>query len=301
MNMSQSGWLQVDLNIGRDRVDVVEGVLLAAGASAVTLLDAEDQPVHEPGPGEMPLWPDVVVRGLFPADLDRQALLDALVDDGLIDVPTDVVFEPLAEQDWERAWMDEYRPLRFGRDLWICPSHIEPDPDWPLVIRLDPGLAFGSGTHPTTALCLEWIDGQDLRGKTVIDFGCGSGVLAVACALKGATEVIAIDHDPQALEATAENARRNGVEALIQCCMPEQFEPRQADCVLANILAGVLVELAGSLMACVRPGGHLVLSGILAEQSEQVSQAYRDELVSMGSTQREDWMRLDFQRAETGS
>ncbi len=299
MDTSLSGWLQVDLNIDRDRVDSAEAMLFEAGANAVTLLDAKDQPVHEPAPGEMPLWPDVVVRGLFPSDLDRQALLDTLADAELINAATDVTFEPLVDQDWERAWMDQYQPLRFGRDLWICPSHIEPEPDWPLVIRLDPGLAFGSGTHPTTALCLEWIDGIDLRGKTVIDFGCGSGVLAIACALKGATEVIAVDHDRQALEATAENARRNGVEALIRCLPPEQFEAREVDCVLANILAGVLIELADPLKACVRPGGHLILSGILAEQSDEVSRAFGDHLIALSSQQREDWMRLDFKRAET--
>ncbi len=299
MDTSLSGWLQVDLNIDRDRVDSAEAMLFGAGANAVTLLDAKDQPVHEPAPGEMPLWPDVVVRGLFPSDLDRQALLDTLADAELINAATDVTFEPLVDQDWERAWMDQYQPLRFGRDLWICPSHIEPEPDWPLVIRLDPGLAFGSGTHPTTALCLEWIDGIDLRGKTVIDFGCGSGVLAIACALKGATEVIAVDHDRQALEATAENARRNGVEALIRCLPPEQFEAREVDCVLANILAGVLIELADPLKACVRPGGHLILSGILAEQSDEVSRAFGDHLIALSSQQREDWMRLDFKRAET--
>ena len=297
----QSGWLQVDLRVGQDQVDPVEQLFLETGASAVTLLDAEDQPVHEPGPGEILLWPEIVVRGLFPADLDRQALINGLAAAKLIESPTSVVFEPLAEQDWERAWMDQYQPLQFGDHLWICPSHIEPDPDWPLVIRLDPGLAFGSGTHPTTALCLEWIDRHEIKGRSVIDFGCGSGVLAIACALKGAAEVIAIDHDPQALQATAENARRNGVEPLIQCLAPDQFDPREADCVLANILAGVLVDLAGQLKACIRPGGDLVLSGILAEQADEVSRHYGDTLVAIGRDQREDWMRLDFQRAEHNS
>lgn len=291
----QSGWLQVDFEVGKDQVDSAEQVLLETGAHAVTLLDAEDVPVHEPGPGEMLLWPRVVVRGLYSTDLDRQMLLDALVAAELIDSPTRLLFEPLAEQNWERVWMDQYQPLKFGENLWICPSHIEPNPEWPLVIRLDPGLAFGSGTHPTTALCLAWIDGQDLAGRSVIDFGCGSGVLAIACALKGASEVIAIDHDRQALEATAENARRNGVEPLIQCLSPDEFTPREVDCVLANILAGVLIDLAGQLKACLKPGGRLVLSGILAEQAEQVSDHYSDNLTATGREQREDWMRLDFQ------
>lgn len=195
--------------------------------------------------------------------------------------------------------MDRYEPMCFGRNLWICPSHLEPDPEWRLVIRLDPGLAFGSGTHPTTALCLEWIDGLDLEELDVLDFGCGSGVLAVAAGLKGASRLVGVDHDPQALLATEENARRNGQGGRIECLLPEAFEKLPGahgsfDLVLANILAAPLVELAPKLMACLRPGARLVLSGILPEQAESVIAAYADLGEPVDYTEQDEWVRLVF-------
>jgi ribosomal protein L11 methyltransferase len=295
--MTTKSWLQVQLRVKAADVAQAEQALFEAGALSVTLLDAEDHPVHEPGPGEVLLWPELVVQGLFDAAQDRSAVACALSDAELIDDPARLQFEPLADQDWERAWMDQYQPLRFGRDLWICPSHIEPDPDWPLVISLDPGLAFGSGTHPTTALCLEWIDGQDLSDQIVIDFGCGSGILAIACALKGARQVMAVDHDPQALTATADNAQRNGVASRIEGLLPDEFQTRPVDCVLANILAGPLIELASLLSSCVCPSGKLVLSGILNEQAEQVIDAYSQHFRLIEKTRREDWVRLDLSQA----
>ena len=195
--------------------------------------------------------------------------------------------------------MDRFQPMQFGRDLWICPSHRQPDPAWPLVIRLDPGLAFGSGTHPTTALCLEWIDGQDFDGKRVIDYGCGSGILAIACALKGASRVVAIDHDPQALTATLDNARRNGVEAQISAWLPDtpkaaEAMAAKADVIVANILAAPLIELSGKLCAALRPGGRLALSGILETQAEQVNRHYREQLKPDRRRTREEWVLLAY-------
>ncbi len=291
-----SDWLQIGLRVDPDQVESSEEALLELGAHSVTLLDAGDHPVHEPAPGETPLWPDIVVQGLFDGSMELAALSQALVDSGLIGDPTALIVERLGDRDWTRAWMDRYEPLRFGQSLWICPSHIEPDPDWPIVIRLDPGLAFGSGTHPTTALCLEWIDRHELAGSRVIDFGCGSGILAIACALKGAARIIAVDHDPQALTATMNNARRNNVADRIECLLPDQFEVQAADLVVANILAGPLIELAPRLGECVRAGGNLVLSGILPEQATGVAAAYREMLGAEKISRREDWIRLDFMR-----
>lgn len=295
-------WLQVRVTVEESRVDEAEAALLEAGAHAVSLLDAAGVPVHEPAPGSTPMWPRTIVEGLFDADIDRSLVVTALTEAGLAEAAASLRFSELVEQDWERAWMDRYEPMRFGRDLWICPSHLEPDPDWPLVIRLDPGLAFGSGTHPTTALCLAWIDGLELAGLDVLDFGCGSGVLAIAAGLKGAGRLVGVDHDPQALLATEANAGRNGLEGRIECLLPDAFEAlpgrrRRFDLVLANILAAPLMELAPKLIACLRPGAALVLSGILPEQAESVIAAYAELGEPVDHSEQDEWVRLVFRAA----
>lgn len=296
-------WLTLELTAPDEQVEQYEQRLFDAGAVSVTLLDAEDHPLHEPKPGELPLWPQVVVQGLFPGATDPAGLIGRLRALGLVDTPSDLRIAELAERDWERAWMDQYQPMRFGEGLWICPGHIEPDADWPLVVRLDPGLAFGSGTHPTTALCLEWIDRLALEGQAVIDYGCGSGVLAIAAALKGAAPVLAVDYDPQALMATRDNAWRNGVAGRVQVLSPEAFldapgRPQRAALVLANILAQPLIELAPLLSDRVEPGGQLVLSGILPEQAASVAAAYRPLDADFLRDQRDGWVRLVFRRPD---
>ncbi len=294
-------WLSLELSIAADQVEPIEAALFEAGAVSVTLLDAEDHPLHEPAPGELPLWPRVIVQGLFTGHDDPTELIGRLRTLGVVDSSVELKVSGIAERDWQRAWMDQYQPMRFGQGLWICPSHIEPEPAWPLVVRLDPGLAFGSGTHPTTALCLEWIDGLDLTGRTVIDYGCGSGVLAIAAALKGAKTVLAVDYDPQAVLATGDNAARNRVDGIVQAISPAAFmqapaSVRRAALVLANILAQPLIELAPMLSACVEPGGQLVLSGILPEQADSVALAYQDLDPHYSSEIREGWVRLTFRR-----
>jgi len=280
------------------RLEDCEEMLWAAGALAITLLDAADQPLLEPGPGEMPLWREITLEALLPSDCDSGcdpvALVLELTAQGLIRDPAATRLTDVPERDWERAWMDRFEPMRFGQSIWICPSHIQPDPDWPLVIRLDPGLAFGSGTHPTTALCLEWLDGRDLTGQVVIDYGCGSGVLAIAAALKGAKRVIAVDHDEQALIATRDNATRNGVEAKIETFTPAGAPDARADLVLANILAGTLIELAPKLRGLTKTGGRLVLSGILTDQAGAVEKAYAPYFLECGQGMCSDWVRLAF-------
>ena len=281
-----------------DRLEEAEDLLWSLGAAAVTLTDAGDQPLHEPGPGETPLWDDSVIEALLPEGLDSDQVLLSLAGSGVLEGGSQAAsFEPVADRDWVRAWMDRYEPMRFGESIWVCPSHIEPDPRWPVVVRLDPGLAFGTGTHPTTALCLEWLDGQAVEGADVVDYGCGSGILAVAAALMGARRVLAIDHDPQALEATVDNAERNGVAERIEAVLPERAQARTAELVLANILAGPLVELVDEIAGRVAPGGRLALSGILADQADGVLDAYRERLRPAGEAAREDWVRLDFAAA----
>ncbi|MBY6204713.1 50S ribosomal protein L11 methyltransferase [Halomonas denitrificans] len=281
-----------------DRLEEAEDLLWSLGAAAVTLTDAGDQPLHEPGPGDTPLWDDSVIEALLPEGLDSDQVLLSLAGSGVLEGGAQAAsFEPVADRDWVRAWMDRYEPMRFGESIWVCPSHVEPDPDWPVVVRLDPGLAFGTGTHPTTALCLEWLDGQAVEGVDVVDYGCGSGILAVAAALMGARRVLAIDHDPQALEATVDNAERNGVADRIVAVLPEQAPSGTAGLVLANILAGPLVELVDDIAGRVAPDGRLALSGILADQADGVCDAYRERLRPSGEATREDWVRLDFAAA----
>ena len=279
-------------------IEAAENALWQSGALAITLLDAADQPLLEPGPGEMPMWQRVTIEALLPDSLDPVELALQMTAMGLIDSPAAARLAELPERDWTRAWMDRFRPMRFGNSIWVCPSHIEPDPTWPVVVRLDPGLAFGSGTHPTTALCLEWLDGIDLEGRGMIDYGAGSGILAVAAALKGAAPVLAVDHDPQALLATADNAQRNAVGERVQALLPAELGPEPSEVVVANILAGPLIELAAAISARVAPGGRLALSGILAEQADAVRAAYAARLEFTGQRQREEWMLLSFVRPE---
>jgi ribosomal protein L11 methyltransferase len=294
--------MTVQVTVGAEDIAQAEQTLFNLGAVAVSLQDAADHPLHEPGPGETPVWPKIVVQALLPKGTSMATVAEALLAGGLVDAATALEWSELADRDWTRAWMDRYRPMEFGHGLWICPSHIEPDPDWPLVLRLDPGLAFGSGTHPTTALCLEWIASLEGNLTRVIDFGCGSGVLAIAAALKGATEVVAVDHDPQALSATLDNARRNGVEHRIRVLDPAALDSalapdEAAQLIVANILAGPLIELAPALSRRVAAGGALILSGILPEQAQAVAEAYRDLDPRPLVTERDGWIRIACQRS----
>ncbi|RMD80565.1 MAG: 50S ribosomal protein L11 methyltransferase [Gammaproteobacteria bacterium] len=280
----------------------VAAALEAAGALAVTLQEASgggegpsSQPVLEPGPGETPLWPLVRVSGLFPGDEDPSPVLEALRR-ALGHLPPHR-WGRLPERDWVRAWMDRFGPLRCGRRLWVCPSWAAPPPEAEVVVRLDPGLAFGTGTHPSTALCLSWLDAHPPAGLEVVDYGCGSGILALAAARLGARSVLAVDHDPQALQATAANAAANAVAGRIRTLAPEALSPRaRADLVLANILAGPLQALAPRLAGLLRPGGRLVLSGILEAQALAVAEAYAPWCAMEPPRLREGWALLAGRR-----
>jgi ribosomal protein L11 methyltransferase len=208
--------------------------------------------------------------------------------------PDQITFRDVAEQDWTRAWMDQFQPMRFGRRLWIYPWNIEPPADVvdAVIVRLDPGLAFGTGTHPTTALCLEWLDAADLTGKTVVDFGCGSGVLAIAALKLGCAHGIGFDNDGQALVASRSNAERNGVSAQLDLHLPEAAAPMQADVLIANILAGPLHELAPQFAASLRPGGSLVISGVLEGQQSELLTRYAPWFNDLHVAARGEWLRI---------
>jgi len=285
-------FLELHLRLKSSEQPEVESVLEAQNALAITLLDAEDVPIFEPGVGEMPLWPDLCLTALFDADTDQIELLAAL--DGQIpeNVLRSAKFAILDDKDWTRAWMESFAPMQFGRRLWIVPTtHTPPEPD-AINIRLDPGLAFGSGTHPTTALCLQWLDGLDLAGKRVVDFGCGSGILAVAALKLGAASAVAIDNDPQALLATRENAVRNGVADRLLVQSDKAAHPSACDVLLANILLPPLISLAPLLQVLVLPGGVAAFSGMLAGQEVEFIQAYRDSFQALTVIQQGDWIRI---------
>ena len=289
-------WIELKLALGNLDPERVEAVLLEAGALSITLEDAGDEPLYEPDPLKPPLWSDTRLTALFAADADLDAmkafLLAALK---LPQLPAHQV-KPLADRDWTREWLKDFKPMRFGRRLWVCPTGYTPPDPSAVNLLLDPGLAFGTGTHATTALCLEWLDGAALTGREVIDYGCGSGILAIAAARLGAKRVRAVDNDPQALIATRDNAARNGVEGLIDVFMPDSFPAHGADVLLANILAGPLVQLAPRLAALVKPGGTLVLSGILESQEAELRAAYAPWFDLEPKAQREDWLRLSGRR-----
>ena len=288
-------WLQLRLETCPDDVAELEQLLLATGSVAVTLEDNADQPVLEPGVGETPLWQRTRLTGLYPADTDMNAVLAAFPGQ-LLEAAHHRV-EILEDKDWERAWIEHYQPMRFGRRLWVCPSWLEPpDPD-AVNLMLDPGLAFGTGTHPTTALCLGELDRLDLDGAALVDYGCGSGILAVAALKLGARHALGVDNDPQALAATQDNARRNGVadDALV-VALPDAVEIAawrgRASVVVANILAGPLIELSDTLLQLLQPGGTLLLSGLLATQAPELRHRYAPRIVLEIAAEQDGWVCL---------
>lgn len=305
-------WLQINFNIDPQQAEIFEEALIAAGALSVTYVDQADQPILEPALGEIPLWTSTKITGLFDADINTQASSLIFLANLAQSIKTDDLpipnWEILEDKDWQREWMANYHPIDCGQQLWVCPSWITPpEPDATNVL-LDPGLAFGTGTHPTTLLCLQWLAKQNLDDCEVIDYGCGSGILAIAALMRGARNAIGIDIDPQALLATRDNAKRNNIaEHQIQIFLPDDatdpkeptsnklalkqiFQP--AHLVIANILAGPLVELAPTLTVLTQPQGKLCLSGVLASQADKVMAAYQQDFEFDPVITFEEWAQL---------
>lgn len=351
-------WLELKLHCGKHNAESLEALLWESGAVSVTLTDAEDEPLFEPRVGETPLWQAMVLTGLYEGGTDAQQLARRLQASWQWGELPQLHFSELPEQDWVRAWLDDFKPMRFGERLWVCPSWwlqqeqpsaavaaTQPDaagspaPDTPeaeatawtpsaadaqawsskhqdllqamqqpdqVVMQLDPGLAFGTGTHPTTSLCLQWLDAQALAGTRLIDFGCGSGILGIAALLLGAESVVGVDNDPQALTATVDNCHKNQLDpARFPLYLPPPFAKLQAqadfvpvDGVMANILAGTLIELADQLAALVRPSGWLLLSGILREQSDAVTAAFTPWFHAFDVASEGDWVRISALRKD---
>jgi ribosomal protein L11 methyltransferase len=290
---------EIEFPLANLSCETVEAALLEIGASSITLVDRGDEPVLEPGLSEIRLWGDTLVRALFEeccgaVELDAVRKLDLLAGALGRQVAQTARVNPVKDQDWERVWLADWKSMRFGRRLWVCPRAAEPPQDAnAVVVRLDPGLAFGTGTHPTTALCLQILESLPISGRSVIDYGCGSGILGIAALKLGALHVTAVDLDPQALLATRDNAARNGVASSIDVQgvdMPGiEVSLRPAYCVMANILAGPLIELAPKLTAACEPGGHLLLSGLLKTQAYAVRAAYAAAFDKVQVIERDDW------------
>jgi len=289
-------WTQISFHAPRDLATSLSDALETFGALSVTLQDAEDQPLLEPPVGETPIWDQVIVTALFADSADSQKILQSVQQ--LLptkQLPSHQITR-LEEKIWEREWMKDFHPMRFGQRTWICPSWSPPpDPD-AINIMLDPGLAFGTGTHPTTALCLQWLDAHIIGGESVIDFGCGSGILAIAAAKLGASRVWAIDNDPQALIATENNAKNNAVQDIIHCIEADQSLNVKANILIANILANPLISLESMFSNLLQTDGDIVLSGILEEQKDSVINAYRTRFKLRHCEVMENWCRLDFKK-----
>ncbi|MCE9665133.1 50S ribosomal protein L11 methyltransferase [Halomonas sp. M5N1S17] len=303
-------WLQLKARIAPEQAELLEELLMEEGATAITLQDAHDDPVFEPERGTTPLWDETVLTGLYDDLEGLTAMLERLAAAWAQAMPgepcPEIEHELLADRDWEREWMDDFQPLRMGQRLWIVPSwHEPPDPN-AVNLHLDPGLAFGTGTHPTTALCLEWLDGLALTGelneRAVLDIGCGSGILAIAALKLGARQAIGTDIDPQALQASRDNAARNAIaDEDLRLCYPEELAEAGTattfPVVIANILAGPLIDMAATVAGHVAPAGRLVLSGILESQAGEVLEAYREQGLVMNEPEiREGWVRLSGRR-----
>lgn len=285
-------WRQFTMNLDSLEADRVEEIFSRHGALAVTLTDAGDDPVLEPARGETPLWHDTRITGLFHANADLLSLREDLLETfGLRDLPANSV-EDLAERKWEREWLQDFHPMRFGDRLWVSPNEMAVNASDAIIVRLDPGLAFGTGTHETTALCLEWLDRADIKGEHVLDVGCGSGILAIAALKLGATSVDGVDIDPQALSASRQNADNNGVGDTLRLSVDLEDFAGEYEIVLANILSGTLIELAEELSKRTVHGGALVLSGILSSQTDVVADEFARWFALEPPAIKNEWARI---------
>lgn len=290
-------WLELRIETTPQSCPDIEEALFALGALSITTLDAKDSPIYEPDPDQPPIWPDPILVGLFPGDVAQQEIKQSLCRmTGLAEQKCR--WEILEDRVWETQWMAHFQPMCFGDNFWVYSKPVQEEGAKTLL--LDPGLAFGTGTHPTTALCLQWIVENDCSGKTILDYGCGTGLLGIAALLRGASSAAFIDIDTQALTATRQNLVRNGLVAdQYQICLPSDYQATQVDILVANILSGPLIELASVLAEQLKPAGLLCLSGILEEQQEQILQAYRPLFSHLEVKAEGDWLRITGRKPET--
>ena len=290
-----TSFIELSFELRDLEAEVAEEACFACGASSVTFTDMRDDPVLEPAPGEFRLWPATRMQALFAGDVDEAGTVTALA--AALGIPAEqITTRQIEDRAWEREWLKDFHAMRFGKRLWVAPHHEPVAEPGAVVVRLDPGLAFGTGTHPTTALCLEWLETNLELGATVIDYGCGSGILAIAAAKLGARHASCFDIDPQALIATRDNATANEIGARVQVYESADDLPRPVDLLVANILSGPLCELAGSFATLVRPGGSLVLAGLMEHQVVEVTQAHSAWFDMRPFGKRDDWVGLSGRR-----
>ncbi len=292
-------WWRVSLTCPAARLDAVEALLLELGAESLSLADAGDEPIYEPLPGDAPVWRESIVSALFDDRADPEALQIELERALPFGLAGGVRRERLDDDDWEQACRRHFQPLQIASSLWIVPSWCEPPEPDAIVIRLDPGLAFGTGAHPTTAMCLEWLVANPPAGDSVVDYGCGSGILAIAAQRLGASSVTGVDIDPQALAASAANLAANGIAGdAVRLCPPEGLPSARVGLLIANIVAAPLIELAPRFACRVRPGGRILLSGILKGQLDEIQSAYAPAFRLAEPRRRDDWICLHGQRRD---
>jgi len=281
------------VRVSRQQESDVEGLFDAAGAIAVTTTADEGEGAWlDAAAPQSPDWTRITMSGLFAGDVDHGAIVSRLRPLEVADDPSTIRIETLADQVWERVWLNHFRAFEAAPGLWIVPHGQSAGPDAKVRIDLDPGLAFGTGTHPTTALCLQALCEADLSGAHVVDYGCGSGILSIAALKLGAARATALDIDPRAIDATRDNARRNGVGDRLWACRPDEITlDHTADLVIANILADTLKELAGELGRCLHRNGVLIMSGVLVDQADGVADAFANEFV-IEVRRRDDWCML---------
>jgi ribosomal protein L11 methyltransferase len=292
-------WIQLKIEVLPDQIEIIEDSMLLEGAQAVTLQDGADQPILEPELGTMPVWDKTIVIGLFDAEINGDTLISNMKNLFAAEPKMkgkhfpEHKLELVEDKDWERAWMDNFHPMPFGDRLWVCPSWRDPEDKDAVNLMLDPGLAFGTGTHPTTAHCLRFLDQNVKGGELIIDYGCGSGILGIAALLLGSDRMLGVDNDPQALIATRQNAERNNIAAeRYDVVLPENTHKIEADIMVANILAGPLMFLAENIATLTKTGGKLALSGLLSHQADEVRQAYEPWFNMDGMEQMDDWIIL---------
>jgi ribosomal protein L11 methyltransferase len=286
-------WWQLSVQCSADELEATEDCLLKLGAVSITLCDARDEPIYEPLPGDTPVWRHSIVTGMF----EQNQSLEILYDQLLNLLPDHQVAtarrSTLEDQNWERVHLQHFEPIRFADNLWVVPSWLVPPDPTAINIQLDPGMAFGTGSHPTTALCLAWMANKKLNNQSVIDYGCGSGILSIAACKLGATQVFAVDIDPQAVDASLENARRNDINLdIMHIGLPSKIDIEQVDLLIANILSGPLIELLPKFADLIKPGGKILLSGILKTQLDDIKYAYRSYFDLDPESIREDWVRV---------
>jgi ribosomal protein L11 methyltransferase len=290
-------WIQLRIHSDPKQVEIIEALLLETGALSITLQDGADQPILEPELGTMPIWDSTHIVGLY-------TIIDTVVSDIIQYIETQLrdihhvtlpyyKVELVEDKDWVRAWMDDFHPMKFGNKLWVCPSWCEPTEPDAVNLILDPGLAFGTGTHPTTSLCLQWLDSHISEDEVVIDYGCGSGILGIAALLLGAKKMIGIDNDPQAITATKDNAHRNQIRTeQYDVYFPDQYTSPHSNITIANILAGPLITLCDKISGITKPGGKLALSGLLLEQADEVQKVYQQHFDMVTPIHMDGWVLL---------